>query len=247
MLVRFWGTRGSFPSRSRLRTSRRSSSRRSSGRRAGASTRRTRRGPSSSASSTFPCRTPSAATPRAWRSRRAAATTSCATSAAARAPSATTCSPPVGRRGNTLPRLHVPRALGPHHGLPVLHAGLHARQPTCASTAATPRSRGLPPPERGAVVSRGLLADGRADRVRAPRARPRLRDRRPLGARQAPAPRRRLVRLPVRAGRQGRRLLHRLRAQAGRPRGDPGVRGLLRATPTSSSSTPCTPSPTPSR
>ena len=88
--------------------------------------------------------------------------------------------------------------------------------------------RGLPPPERGAVVSRGLLADGRPDRVRATRARPRLRDRGPAGPGQAAAPLGRFVRLSVRAGRQGGGLLHRLRAQAGRPRGDAGVRGLLR-------------------
>ena len=46
-----------------------------------------------------------------------------------------------GPIGPSLPRLHVPRALGPHHGLSVLHARLHPGQPRHASTAATRRSR----------------------------------------------------------------------------------------------------------
>ena len=42
-----------------------------------------------------------------------------------------------GGRPATRERLHVARALGPHHGLPLLRAGLRARARASASTAAT--------------------------------------------------------------------------------------------------------------
>src|SRR4029078_9029845 len=87
-----------------------------------------------------------AATPRACSSTPAATSTCCAISAAARAPSAITrwpraaaprasltclCPTPTGTPTlafHALSRVHFPHALGPHHGLSVLHAGLHPRQ-----------------------------------------------------------------------------------------------------------------------
>ena len=87
---------------------------------------------------------------------------------------------------------------------------------------------GVPPAEPGARrsrwTSRGWSA---AHRVRAPRARAELRHRGAPRPGEAPAPRRRLLRLPHRAARQGGGLLHRLRAQAGRSGGGGGVRGVL--------------------
>ena len=80
---------------------------------------------------------------------------------------------------------------------------------------------GLPAPARRAVLPGGLLPAGAPDRVRPPRAREDLRYRGPPGHRQAAVPLRRFLRLPVRARRQDRRLLHRLRAQARRSRERP--------------------------
>ena len=127
--IRFWGTRGSLPValtaadvRGKLVAALR-----------GASGRDLRaRPPRSSATSmasrsTSPART--ADTRPASRSRPAERITCSAIWAAACARSARRRSRGTVRRAADLSRLHVARALGPHHGAAVLHAGLHSRQP----------------------------------------------------------------------------------------------------------------------
>ena len=154
--------------------------------------------------------------------------------AAARASSATSCSPSAARRA-AFSRLHVPRALGPHHGLPVLQARLPARQPRSTSTAATTTlEEAFRRQNRAPCFPVDFSTNGRGDRVRATRAGERsYRDRRAPRARHAPAPRRRFLRLPLRAARQDGRLLHRLRAQAGRSGRDGTRSSSSSATPTS--------------
>ena len=128
--IRFWGTRGSLPvaltaaGGAPARSSRRCAARRAA---------RSRRTPTSSATSTASA-SPVAGTYGGH--------TSCVEIETG-GPDYVLCDlgsgvRPFGqaalaRHGpaspQTYPHLHVPRALGPHHGAAVLHAGLHPRQP----------------------------------------------------------------------------------------------------------------------
>ena len=142
----------------------------------------------------------------------------------------------TGRRsGQTfhvfMSHLHWDHIMGFPFFMPAYIPGQHAS----ASTAATPAlEEAFRRQHGGAVLPGGLLAARRAHRVRAARAGARAT--RSPGSRvprEAAAPRRRLLRLPLRARRQGGRLLDRLRAQARGPGGDRRVRGVLPRTPTS--------------
>jgi hypothetical protein len=84
---------------------------------------------------------------------------------------------PRGHRPH-LPHLHVPRALGPHHGLPLLHACLRPRQPDPHLRRPRRPRRGLSPSARGPVVPGGLRAARSGHRVHAPGNGSRLRARR---------------------------------------------------------------------
>ena len=101
--------------------------------------------------------TRSAATRRASSSTPADPTTCCATSAAASAPSAITRWP---RRRGEPAVYHVfmsHTALGPHHGVPVLHARVHAGQRHHDLRLPRMAGGGDPAPARRAVVSGGVL------------------------------------------------------------------------------------------
>ena len=125
-------------------------------------------------------------------------------------------------RAADVSHLHVPRALGSHHGPAVLHAGLHPGQPHRHLRRPRGARGGAAPPAGPAVVSRGLRCAQGRHRVRAPRARRAPRRRRHDGDDDAAAARRRFVRLSLRAGRPHRRLHDRLRAQARATRRDAG-------------------------
>ena len=132
-----------------------------------------------------------------------------------------------------LPRLHVAPALGPHHGLPVLRARLHRRATTSASTAATTRSRRR---SAGSTAPPSFPVDfsrlGATHRVRAPRARARLRRRRP--ARHAPSA------STTRGDSYGYRF-ERRRARSSSTRPTPSTSSTIRRRPRRSSSSSATP------
>ena len=248
MRVKFWGTRGSIPVATTTAAIRQQAGgradpgRRPPARHAGAhrGVRRRRAGLRGAPHVT-------AATRRACSSMPAIRTTCCAISAAACARFGNHAL--ATRRGEPaeLSRVHVPHPLGPHHGVPVLHARLHPGQRHHDLRLPRLAGGGHPAPARRAVVPGGVRPAGRRDPVRAPRARSPLRPRRLPGDRQAAAPHRRFLRLSVRARRARRRLLHRLRAQARRSRRHAARSPSSSATPISSSSTRSTRWPTPSR
>ena len=134
---------------------------------------------------------------------------------------------PRARHAADVSHLHVARALGPHHGVPVLHSGVHPGQPHPHLRRPSGPRGGAAPPARRAVVSGGFRGARRDHRVRAAGAGNRPPDRRHDGAAAAAAARRRFLRLPLHVGGPQRRLHDRLRAQARRPGGDRALRRLL--------------------
>ena len=66
-----------------------------------------------------------------------------------------------------LPRVPVPRSLGPHHGAAVLHACVHSGQPDLLLRRPCRARSGAAPPDGSALVSGGLLAAAGRHRVRA--------------------------------------------------------------------------------
>ena len=62
--------------------------------------------------------------------------------------------------------LHVARALGPHHGVPIFHAGVHSRQPHFHLRRACGARRGVPAAAGAAVVSCGFLGIACQHRIR---------------------------------------------------------------------------------
>ncbi len=77
-----------------------------------------------------------------------------------------------------LPCVHVPRALGPHHGFPLLHAGVHSGQPHPDLRRARAPRGCAPAAARRAVVPRGLRCARRGHRIRQARGGKDPRDRR---------------------------------------------------------------------
>ncbi len=218
MRVRFWGTRGSMPVALTWRDVRdRLAQALVAAQRAQARQRREGASPSSSTSSSSPL---VAHLRRAFLLRRARAPAADAVlrlrHGQRRAPlRRARARAPVGPPGDGQ-RLHVAHALGPHHGLPLLRAGLrpghrhpHPRLPRRRSSRRSAGSRSRP---RFPVPFSQLAAQHRVRAASQPGETHEVGGVKVTPA--AAAPLGRLLRLPLRARRARRRLHHRLRAQA---------------------------------